>query len=105
MYAYYEGLDKVGHEYGLGDHYDAELQAVDHLVEWLLTVLPPSCCLLLTADHGQVHVGGEVVPLHPGLDPMVVAASGEARFRWLHSRRVPPRTCSPPPPRPIPTRG
>ena len=41
VYAYYEGLDKVGHEYGLGDHYDAELQAVDHLVERLLAVLPP----------------------------------------------------------------
>ena len=25
VYAYYDGIDKVAHEYGLGDHYDAEL--------------------------------------------------------------------------------
>ena len=32
VYAYYDGIDKVSHEYGLGDHYDAELAAVDRLV-------------------------------------------------------------------------
>ena len=26
VYAYYEGIDKVAHEYGLGEHYDAELR-------------------------------------------------------------------------------
>jgi hypothetical protein len=26
VYAYYDGIDKVAHEYGLGDHYDAELR-------------------------------------------------------------------------------
>jgi hypothetical protein len=86
VYAYYEGLDKVAHEHGLGEHYDAELQAIDHLVGWLLELLPASCCLLLTADHGQVHVGDDVVPLDAGFEPMVVGASGEARFRWLHAR-------------------
>ena len=27
VYAYYDGIDKVAHEYGLGMHYDAELVA------------------------------------------------------------------------------
>ena len=32
VYAYYDGIDKVAHEYGLGEHYDAELAAADRLV-------------------------------------------------------------------------
>ena len=32
VYAYYEGLDKVSHEYGLGEQYDEELRWIDHLV-------------------------------------------------------------------------
>ena len=37
VYAYYEGIDKVAHEYGLGDHYDAELAYVDRLVGDLIS--------------------------------------------------------------------
>ena len=40
IYAYYEGIDKVAHEYGLGPVYDAELQAADRLVGDLLSALP-----------------------------------------------------------------
>ncbi len=36
VYAYYDGLDKVAHEHGLGDHYLQELAAVDRLVADLL---------------------------------------------------------------------
>jgi len=32
VYAYYDGIDKVAHEFGLGRYYDAELEAVDRLV-------------------------------------------------------------------------
>ena len=32
VYAYYDGIDKVAHEYGLGEYYDAELVAADRLV-------------------------------------------------------------------------
>ena len=32
VYGYYEGLDKVSHEYGLGPQYDEELGWIDHLV-------------------------------------------------------------------------
>ena len=38
VYAYYEGLDKVSHEYGLGAQYDEELRWIDHLVATLLEV-------------------------------------------------------------------
>src|ERR687891_1022177 len=65
VYAYYDGLDKVAHEYGLGEHYDAELAWIDHTVERILTELRPGCALVVTADHGQVEVGGNVLPLAP----------------------------------------
>ena len=40
VYAYYDGVDKVAHEYGLGDHYDAEVAFADRLVADVLSVLP-----------------------------------------------------------------
>lgn len=86
VYAYYEGVDKVAHEYGLGDHYDAELRWVDHLVAELLSTLPTGTCLALTADHGQIDVGDNLVELAPGIRDHLSMQSGEGRFRWLHAR-------------------
>lgn len=84
VYAYYEGVDKVAHEYGLGEHFDAELVFVDRLVRALLDVLPAGAVLVLTSDHGQVHVGDNVKPLAPEVLACCEGLSGEGRFRWLH---------------------
>jgi len=86
VYAYYEGIDKVAHEYGLDEHYDAELVAADRLVADLLEILPPDAVLLITADHGQVDCGDRVVALDPAIRAMIELQSGEGRFRWLHAR-------------------
>lgn len=86
VYAYYEGIDKVAHEYGLEEHFDAELTAVDRLVGDLLAVLPGDAVLLVTADHGQVDCADRLVPLDPGVRALVELQSGEGRFRWLHAR-------------------
>jgi predicted AlkP superfamily pyrophosphatase or phosphodiesterase len=86
VYAYYDGLDKVGHEFGLGEHFDAELSAIDQLVANLLAGLPPGAVLVVTADHGQVEVGDNVVRLHPEVLANCSMQSGEGRFRWLHAR-------------------
>jgi predicted AlkP superfamily pyrophosphatase or phosphodiesterase len=86
VYAYYDGIDKVAHEYGLGAHYEAELVWVDRLVGDLLEVMPAGAVLLITADHGQVDVGDNVWPLDPLLRPFLESQSGEARARWLHAR-------------------
>ncbi len=86
VYAYYDGIDKVSHEYGLADHYDAELRAADNLVADILGELPSGAVLVLTADHGQVDVGGNLVELHPDVAAQVSFQSGEGRFRWLHAR-------------------
>jgi hypothetical protein len=86
VYAYYDGVDKVSHEYGLAEHYDAEVTAADRLVADLLSILPPGAALVVTADHGQVDVGDRVVALNPEVLAHVSFQSGEGRFRWLHAR-------------------
>jgi predicted AlkP superfamily pyrophosphatase or phosphodiesterase len=86
VYAYYEGLDKVSHEYGLGGQYDEELHWIDELVARLLDQLPAGTVLVVTADHGQVEVGGNVLSLPSDVLTHVALQSGEGRFRWLHAR-------------------
>lgn len=86
VYAYYDGIDKIAHERGFGPFYDAELQLVDRLVADVRAALPPGAALLITADHGQVEVGEQLVT--PAADVLRVCRmqSGEGRFRWLHAR-------------------
>jgi hypothetical protein len=86
LYVYYDGLDKVAHEHGLGDYFEQELVSVDRLVGDLVDALPPGAALVITSDHGQVEVGGEVRMLAPALFDDVELLSGEGRFRWLHCR-------------------
>jgi hypothetical protein len=86
VYAYYDGIDRVAHARGLGEHYASELQAVDRLVADLLSVLPPGAVLAVTADHGQVEVGPTVEVIPAELMTEVQLISGEGRFRWLHVR-------------------
>jgi predicted AlkP superfamily pyrophosphatase or phosphodiesterase len=86
VYAYYEALDKVSHEYGLGAPYDEELHWIDELVARLLDQLPAGTALVVTADHGQVEVGSNVLELPSDVLAHVALQSGEGRFRWLHAR-------------------
>jgi hypothetical protein len=86
VHAYYDGVDKVAHEFGLGEYYDAELRAADRLVGDLLGVLPPGAVLLITADHGQVDCRDAIVALGPAVAAATRSQSGEGRFRWLHAR-------------------
>jgi len=85
VYAYYDGVDKVAHEYGLTDFYDRELLTVDRLVADILELLPPDAVLVITSDHGQVHVGDAIVRIHDDVMQHVELLSGEGRFRWLHA--------------------
>jgi hypothetical protein len=86
VYAYYDGVDKVSHEYGLGAHYDAELAATDRLVADVLGAVPAGTAVVVTADHGQVHTGDDIEPIAPRVLAHVGYQSGEGRFRWLHAR-------------------
>lgn len=84
VYAYYEGIDTVAHEYGLRENYLEELKAVDYLVGRLISSLPHGCALLITSDHGQVEVPGEPIKLDQKILALTDVLSGEGRFRWLH---------------------
>ncbi|MBA2282582.1 MAG: alkaline phosphatase family protein [Actinomycetota bacterium] len=86
VYAYYDGVDKVAHEYGLGPHYDAELAAADRLVAEVLDAVPRGTTVVVTADHGQVDTGDDLHQLDGEVLGHVGWQSGEARFRWLHAR-------------------
>jgi len=85
VYAYYDGIDKVAHEYGLSHFYDTELVFVDRMIEYLVQELPTGTALVITADHGQVDVGRRIITPHPEVLSHVAHQSGEARFRWLHA--------------------
>lgn len=84
--AYYDGIDKIAHERGFGEYYDAELRTVDRLVADLVSVLPAGAILMVTSDHGQVQVDGPPIAIAPELAADVDLQSGEGRFRWLHAR-------------------
>ena len=86
VYAYYDGIDKIAHERGFGDFYDAELATVDALVGAILAAMPAEAALVIIADHGQVMVGKNVVYPSAALLSLVRTQSGEGRFRWLHAR-------------------
>ncbi len=90
VYCYYGGIDKIAHERGFGAYYDAELRFADVLVADMLAALPTGTALLVTADHGQIHVGDRIV--HPSDDLLadVTLQSGEGRFRWLHTGTASP---------------
>ncbi len=85
VYAYYDGIDRTAHAYGLGDHYDAELRAVDRMVGDMVEVLPPGAALVVTADHGQVEVPEPAEVFDDDVMASVALVSGEGRFRWLHA--------------------
>lgn len=86
IYAYYDGIDRVAHVNGFGEHYDAELTALDRIVGDLVAELPQGAALVVTADHGQVEVGARAVELDRRLAERSSLVSGEGRFRWLHAR-------------------
>ena len=86
VYAYYDGIDKIAHEFGLGAHYDAEVATADRLVADLRSALPDGAALVVTSDHGQVDVGDDLIEPDPAVLSHVDFQSGEGRFRWLHAR-------------------
>jgi predicted AlkP superfamily pyrophosphatase or phosphodiesterase len=88
VYAYYPGVDTVAHEFGLRDEFFArELQAADALVGQLRDALPPEAALLVTSDHGQVHLERSSWVELRELEPLVDMMAGDGRFRYLYARR------------------
>jgi hypothetical protein len=87
VYGYYPGVDTVAHEFGLRERaYLRELEATDRLVAELRDALPAHAALLVTSDHGQVHLESTSWIDIAELAPLVGAMAGDGRFRYLYAR-------------------
>lgn len=87
VYCYYDGIDKVAHQYGLEGEYEAELAFVDRMLGDMLSALPSGTTVMVSADHGHVDCGDRLVQIDPEVLDATDSLSGEARFRWLHAKR------------------
>jgi predicted AlkP superfamily pyrophosphatase or phosphodiesterase len=86
VYAYYPGVDTVAHEFGLHDPvYARELADTDRLVAQLRAALPPSVAVLVTSDHGQVHLDPDAWIDVPAIAKHCVAMAGDGRFRYCYA--------------------
>lgn len=87
VYAYYPKIDSAVHDAGLGSpELDTELARVDEAIGVLLHALADDVALLVTADHGGVHVGADGWRDSLDFDGLVVRQAGEGRFRYLWAR-------------------
>ncbi len=86
MYCYYGGIDKIAHERGFGPYYDAELRTADRLVGDLIDAVGPGTAVLVTADHGQVHVADRIV--HPSAE-MLATGRRSSRARVASAGSTP----------------
>jgi Type I phosphodiesterase / nucleotide pyrophosphatase len=87
VYAYYPGIDSIAHEFGLHDGVFArELAFVDRFVGELVGALPARAALLVTSDHGQIHLEAESWIDVPELGELTTAMAGDGRFRYLYAK-------------------
>ena len=94
--AYWSGLDTLAHAYGPNtDFLEAELRTVNHLLtREFLTQLPAQdregTLLLITADHGQIHIPAEHIltaKQEPELSRhLMVPIMGESRAAFVYPR-------------------
>ena len=85
VFAYYDTVDKIAHEFGLGEHYHAALAETERLAVALRSDLPAAVPVIVTADHGVVEVLEPPVMVDPEVAALTDGWSGEARLLWLHA--------------------
>lgn len=82
IYAYYDGLDTIGHHHGLGEHYEAELASIDRTVGDVLADLPKGWAVVVVGDHGLVTVD-RMISIDRDVAGLCQFSVGEERFLWL----------------------
>lgn len=85
VFAYHDTVDKIAHEFGLGERYRSALAETERLAAALRDVLPDDTPLMVTADHGVVEVLEPPVMVDPEVVALTEGWSGEARLLWLHA--------------------
>ena len=86
VYAYYDGIDKVAHEYGLGEIYDAELRSSTAWWPTSSTSCRPAPRSWSPPTTARSTSATTSCRLAPEVMAQVAIQSGEGRFRWLHAR-------------------
>ena len=86
VFSYYDNLDKIAHEFGIGPEYRAVLAGVEQLAAALRGVLPADVPLAVTADHGLVEVIEPPIMVDADIVALTSGWSGEARMLWLNAR-------------------
>jgi predicted AlkP superfamily pyrophosphatase or phosphodiesterase len=90
VYAHHGDLDTIGHLWGPGtDPWCAELARIDDTLARTTDTLPDEVALVVTADHGMVHVppdGFVELADEAWLLAGVRMLTGDARARQLHTR-------------------
>ncbi|MFZ4515732.1 MAG: alkaline phosphatase family protein [Acidimicrobiia bacterium] len=87
VYAYYPKIDSAVHDAGLdSDVLMAELARVDEAIGVLRRALPEDVAILISADHGGVHVGPDGWRDSLNFDGLVARQAGEGRFRYVFAR-------------------
>ena len=87
-YAYYAGLDMVGHIEGPGSTaWREQLQKVDRLIGELADALPAGTHVVVTGDHGMVDTstGRFDIDSHRLMGAGTTAIAGEARVRHIYT--------------------
>jgi Type I phosphodiesterase / nucleotide pyrophosphatase len=88
-YAYHGDLDLLGHVYGPGSlPWRLQLSHVDRLAAAIAAGLPAGAALVVTADHGMVHVPPEHrldLDTTPALRDGLRLIGGEPRARYLYT--------------------
>lgn len=87
VYAYHGDLDLTGHVRGPGsESWALELAQIDVTIRLIAERLPPGSALIVTADHGMVHVEDPVdFDRSPELRAGVRSLGGEPRARHVYT--------------------
>lgn len=85
VYTYWDGVDKVSHEFGFGNEFDAEVAFADRMVADLIAAVPSGTQVVVTADHGQVDCRDGLIEMSSDVHSLATGLSGEGRFRWIHT--------------------
>src|SRR5262249_23000395 len=88
---YHPTLDTMAHRHGIDSpQWRTAAHEVDRVIERLIDGLPADAALLVTADHGALDVPADRridLSADPHLRAGIRVVAGEARVRYLHTRR------------------
>jgi hypothetical protein len=87
VHAYYPGVDKAGHRYGVGSaQWHAEITQLDLLLTELLSAVDDRTAVLVTADHGMIDVPeSSHIRIEPAMRENVRLVCGEPRARYVYT--------------------